>query len=103
MGAVEKSGLFQLVTTSVEKNGFYRADVIIEGSRIPGKTFFPKNWSREKVVNKIGEAYDNFIKSGASASEKGGKYIVDGLTNEGITIRMFITKNGQIATAYPKL
>ncbi len=77
------------------------ADIIVDGNRIPGKTFFPQHWSREDVIDKIYEAYENFIKSGATPLEKKGKYIIDGTTKEGIDIRMFITKNGHLKTAYP--
>lgn len=102
MGTLEKSGLLKFVRKGVEKNGCYLVDIILDGSRIPGKTFFPQHWSREKVVSKIYEAYDNFIKSGAIPElNNKGKYVINGYTNEGIEIQMFITKNGQMATAYP--
>ena len=101
-GAVKNSGAVQFIERGVEKNGCYLADLVIDGSRIPNKTFFPQHWPREEVVRKIGEAYDDFIKSGAIVKrETGGKYIISGFTNEGIEIEMYITKNGQITTAYP--
>lgn len=102
MGAVEKSGLLKFVRKGVEKNGCYMADILVDGSRVSGKTFFPQSWSREKVIGKIYEAYENFIKSGAIIKkEAGGKYIISGFTNEGIEIEMYITKKAQITTAYP--
>jgi len=101
MGIIENSGLLKFVRKGVEKNGCYLADILLDGARVPGKTFFPQHWSREKVISKIYEAYESFIKSGVIPLEKGGKYIIEGLTQEGINIRMFITKNGQVATAYP--
>ncbi len=101
-GAVKNSGAVQFIEKGIEKNGCYLTDLVIDGSRIPNKTFFPQHWSREEVVRKIGEAYDDFIKSGAIAKkESGGKYIISGFTSEGIEIEMYITKNGQITTAYP--
>jgi len=102
MGAIEKSGVLKFMRKGVEKNGCYLADVIVDGSRIRDKTFFPQSWSREKVVNKIYEAYENFIKNGAIVKEeRGGKYLINGFTSEGIEVEMYITKKGQIATAYP--
>lgn len=102
MGAVENSGLLTFVKKGVEKNGCYLADIIVDNARVPGKTFFPQNWSREKTISKIHEAYDNFIKNGATAYvEKRGKYVLQGMTEEGIKIEMYITRNGQILTAYP--
>ncbi len=69
------------------------------------KTLFPQLWPREKVISKILEAYDHFIKTGAKNYElkPSGKYLVTGFTDEGIKIEMYITKKGQITTAYPVL
>ena len=101
MGAIENSGLMKFVRTA-EKNGCYMADIIVNEQRIPGKTFFPQHWSREEVIEKIYEAYANFINSGATPElSKNGKYIINSATNEGIEIRMYITKKGQMTTAYP--
>ncbi len=102
MGAVEKSKAFKFLNKIVNENGCYSADIVLNGKSFP-KTFFPQHWSQEDVVKKIYEAYYNFRKSGAIALEKGGKYLIDGVTNEGITIRMYVTKGGKIVTAYPKL
>jgi hypothetical protein len=101
MGAVEKSGLMKFVRIA-EKNGCYMADIIVDGQRIPGKTFFPQHWSREEVISKIYEAYENFIKSGV-IPELGndGKYKIRALTNERIKIEMHITQKGHIKSAYP--
>lgn len=103
MNTMEKNGTIQFINKITNEHGCYKASLIVDGLQVPTKTFFPSHWSREKVVSKIYEAYDQFIKSGAIPFEKNGKYVVEGLTQEGINIRMFITKNGQIATAYPVL
>jgi hypothetical protein len=66
-------------------------------------TFFPADWSRKKVIEKICEAYENFLKSGVLPREEKGKYVIEGFINEGIKIRMYITKNGVLKTAYPLL
>ena len=56
------------------------------------------------MADKICEAFNNFIKNGAIVKEeKGGKYLIGGLTSEGIEIEMYITKAGEITTAYPLL
>ena len=70
----------------------------------PGNTFFPTAWSREQVVAKIYEAYDNFIKSGAQNFEKTAQgYDCIGHTNEGIQIQFHITKTGEVSSCYPIL
>lgn len=100
---IEKSNILDFTNRVSYEHGFYKVALFDQGNFVKNATFFPAEWSRDKVISKIYEAYDNFIKSGAIAPEKGGKYIVEGLISEGITIRMFITKNGRIVTAYPKL
>lgn len=59
------------------KEGLYKADVTIHGILTPGKTFFPQHWSREKVINTIIEAYDDFIKKGATNFTLGKKGELD--------------------------
>lgn len=102
--AIEKADIIKFANKVIHENGCYSADLVYMGEIIkPYATFFPSEWSREKVVSKIYEAYENFAKSGAQLVEKGGKYLVDGKTNEGIRIRMYIKKNGLIVTAFPVL
>jgi hypothetical protein len=66
-------------------------------------TFFPSHWSRKQVIEKIYEAYDNFRKSGVEPLIRDGKYYIEGAIQEGVDIAMYITKNGEIKTAYPVL
>lgn len=101
MGAIEKGGVFDFVNVVKSKSGFYSADVIVNG-RSTYKTFFPQNWPREKVISKIYEAFDNCMKSGMqSILQPNGNYKFQGHISEGVKIEMFITKTGQIKTAYP--
>lgn len=102
--AIEKTDILSFANRVFYEHGFYKATLFDGENFVKNVTFFPAEWSRDMVISKIYEAYDNFIKSGATGYiEQGGKYIVDGVVSEGITIRMFITKNGRIVTAYPKL
>jgi hypothetical protein len=105
MQAIERSAVFEFAEKIIEKSGFYKANLLCSGDIAKkGATFFPTHWSREKVISKIHEAYDNFIKSGVKITlEKDGKYIVNGLTTEGIEIEIYITQKGKITTAYPIL
>jgi hypothetical protein len=78
------------------------ADIIVDGQRVPGKTFFPQHWSREEVISKIYEAYADFNKSGiAPELNAQGKYIIHGYTSEGIKIEMIVTQKGHMKSAYP--
>ena len=102
MGAVENSNVFKFLNKVIKENGCYSADIIVDGKYFEGKTFFPQHWSQEEVISKIYEAYANATKNGAPLKlEKDGKYLVRGLTNEGIRIEMHITQKGVIKTAYP--
>jgi len=102
--AIEKSKVIDFLDKVVNEHGYYSARLVENGNHIKDASFFPAHWSRKQVAEKIHEAFNNFIKNGAVIeSEKGGKYVINGLTNEGIKIEMYITKAGEITTAYPKL
>ncbi|HLW73211.1 MAG TPA: EndoU domain-containing protein [Candidatus Babeliales bacterium] len=74
----------------------------MEGVRPAPKTFFPADWSRSQVIDKILEAYESFKASGINAHlARDGKYEIIGLTQEGIQIKMHITQDGIIKSAYP--
>jgi hypothetical protein len=85
------------------KHGFYTVDLIIDGQKFP-KSLFPAEWTREKVMNKLYEAYENYIKSGRIPTlNTSGKYVIESFIEEGIEIKMCITQKGKILTAYPIL
>jgi hypothetical protein len=102
---VEKSGIIEFANKIVYENGLYKATLRHNGNIVKQTaTFFPSHWSREQVMNKIYEAYVNFIRSGSKPNlAKDGKYIIKGTIEEGIEIEMYITKNGHVVTAYPIL
>jgi hypothetical protein len=102
--AIENSKAIDFVDKVANEYGYYSAQLCENGNHIKDASFFPAEWSRKQVADKICEAYDSFIKNGAIIeSEKSGKYLINGLTKEGIKIEMYITKAGEITTAYPKL
>lgn len=102
MNIIEKNDTFKFVNKVMHDSGFYQADILVNGRLFKDKTFFPAHWSREKVVGIICEAYDNFIKDGAKFIEvPGGKYRIDSYIQNGIDIRMFMTENGLVTSAYP--
>lgn len=105
MSTFKKSGVFDFIDQVMYEHGFYRASVLHEGNIVKrAGTFFPDTWPREKVIEKIYEAYDNFLRSGAKDFiKKDGKYCIKGLIAEGFEIEMWITQKGKVATAYPIL
>lgn len=103
MQKVEKSGIFKFTNKVIYDHGFYSANLFYNENYVKSITFFPSYWSRKQVINKIYQAYDNFLKSGINPIVKGGKYFVKGSIEEGVDILMYITQNGKIKTAYPIL
>ena len=101
-GLIEKNGIIKFTRKIIDKNGCYSAILQMEGVRPVLKTFFPADWSRKQVIDKILEAYESFKRSGINARlAPDGKYEIIGLTQEGIQIKMHITQNGIIKSAYP--
>jgi len=78
---------------------------IFQGTNRPiPKSFFPCNWSRERVMEKIIEACKNakeveneFIPDGK------GKYILYGETTEKIKVRMVFNQEFSMISAYPEI
>jgi hypothetical protein len=103
MSLFENSGVFEFANKVKHQFGFYCVDIIIEG-KVFTKSFFPAEWTREKVISKIYEAYENFIKNNdIPKSQPNGTYKIQSCIQEGIEIEMYITKKGKILTAYPIL
>jgi hypothetical protein len=104
MQTIEKSNLFEFTEKVMHKTGFYKAKLYFKGDPVKEISFFPSEWPRQKVIEKIHEAYGNFVKSGAPLElQNDGKYLVKGIIEENITIEMYITAKGKIVTAYPKI
>jgi len=105
MNFLEKSGVIEFANKVVYENGFYKATLCHNGNVVKRMaTFFPADWSRKQVIEAIYEAYTDFIKSGMKpVLEPDGKYRIDAVFNKQVTIRMHITKDAVIKTAYPIL
>jgi len=101
---IEKSNVLEFANKVIDKHGCYKARVLNQGDFVKNITFFPAHWTREKVISKIYEAYNNF-KEGVDVLElkSDGKYLMRCVTNEGIEIEIFVTKNGLITTVYPTM
>lgn len=103
MNFIEQRGILKFSNKIIHDSGFYTAEIIVEGKSFQ-KTFFPANWSQEKVINAIYEAYNDFARRGYHYTlMPDGKYLLKGTIKEGIEIEMYVTKNGKIVTAYPRL
>src|SRR5699024_2034410 len=83
--------------TKEDEHGIYEAKVsvdVVEKTSNNGKsTFFPNSWDSQDVVDAINEAYEtkDFI--------SGNTY--EGMTEEGIIIRMYLDESDKIISAFP--
>ena len=101
LGILEESGLVEFTKVEVDANGIYRANLVINGDYVKEpKTFFPKDWSRKKVVEKIIESLKNLVNEPELRAN--GKWRITGKTTEGIHIRTIINPiKNKIETSYP--
>lgn len=97
-GLPSKRGEIVIETkTPLDEYGVYEAEVIIDDIRKEGNkgksSFFPLQWNTQEVVDAINEAYEKkqFI--------SGNTY--EGLTTEGVVIRMYLDEKEQIISAFP--
>jgi len=83
--------------TEEDDHGIYEAKVIIseveKTSNGSKSTFFPDHWDSQDVVDAINEAYDN------RTLISGNTY--EGLTEEGIIVRMYLDSSEKIISAFP--
>ena len=83
--------------TELDENEVYEAKVRIKDvnktSNNGKSTFFPDDWDTQDVVDAINEAYDNRTHINGNTFE--------GLTAEGIIVRMYLTEHNQIISAFP--
>lgn len=93
----KKGEIIQNTQTPLDENGVYEAEVEVEGvlkQANRGKSsFFPDAWDTQDVVDAINDAYENrtFI--------SGNTY--EGLTEEGMIIRMYLDQKERIISAFP--
>jgi hypothetical protein len=97
---------YKIEITNYEKHksGIYRFDWGVEGMQKKPSTFFPSDWSREKVQQEIIEAYKYTKKYKISPKWQPdtNNFSLVGLTNDNIKITMIINPQGKVISAYPK-
>src|SRR5699024_12812267 len=84
--------------STTNENGVYEAKVKGNGTEKEsnqGKsTFFPEGWDTQDVVDAINEVYDH------RTHPNGNTY--EGLTEEGIVVRMYLDDDQKIISAFPQ-
>lgn len=86
------TGRITKITRPPNKYGVYEAEFRAFG-QTKRFTFFPDKWSRQKVLDSIYEAYLNPVKKSRNART--------GKTSDGLRIKMYLDREGNIATAFP--
>ncbi|MGG0238070.1 EndoU domain-containing protein [Bacillus rhizoplanae] len=78
------------------RDGVYRAKIKV-GDKVKGapSTFFPDDWNRAQVLKAIEEAYGN------AKLQEGTENAYIGVTSNGMKIRMFLTQDRKIISAFP--
>lgn len=61
------------------------------------RTFFPKNWSRQQVIDAINDAYDRKV------PQPGSKNVFVGRTEARMLIKLRLDADGKITTAFPMM
>ena len=83
--------------TAPNAHGVYRGNVTVNGVTKRGfSSFFPQSWSPQQVVNSINQAYANreFV--------QGTRNTYKGTSSNGVSIYMYINRNGKIISAFPE-
>lgn len=70
----------------------------IEGEVVTKKTFFPPEWTRKQVIDKIVEASRNLVEPPKCAQTW---KIYKGATAEGMQIEIVVDETQKIRTAFP--
>ena len=93
----KKGEIIDGTETPSDKNGVYEAQVKVEEvektSNRGFSTFFPDTWDTQDVVDAINEAYDT------KEHLTGNTY--EGLTDEGISVQMYLDQENKIISAFP--
>jgi hypothetical protein len=100
---MEQNDSINFINKEYGKYDCYIAELVIDNYlHASNRTFFPADWTQEKIVNKINEAYDNFKASNETPIlNRKQKYTIRGFTKENIEIEMIFTTDGKMKTAYP--
>jgi hypothetical protein len=82
---------------------FYKADFSGGDKFYKNIAFFPQEWSKEQVMQKVYTAYESFLKDGATSFSlgKSGRSYILGKISENIYVEIIMSKSGQVITAYP--
>ena len=92
----------ECVTKEIGNHGVYLLEWALPNGKIRESTFFPAEWSRDQVMQKIHEAFIHIEKQKMKFSqEQNGYSTAIGFTKEGIEIKIIKNKENKLITAYP--
>jgi hypothetical protein len=96
---LENTGQVKLINKVMCQEGFYKADVLYKGVK-DAKTFFPSDWPPEKVIRTIINFYEKYKHT---ATIDRGVWKIEQELFSGIILRLIISQNMELITAYPLL
>ena len=93
----KKGEIVERTKTKPNEDGIYEAEITVDGKEKAGNngksTFFPDEWDTQDVIDAINEAYEHKVHIHGNTFE--------GLTKDGIQIRMYLDQNEKIISAFP--
>lgn len=93
LGYLECLGHIEVVKKC--SNGMYAGNVLCNGRRVP-KSFFPKDWSPERVIAEL----DKILTEACEWELQGGRMRTEVMMDE-VKIRIVLEMDGRVVTAYP--
>jgi hypothetical protein len=99
MRAFERSGLIEVLEEKAGIDGCYELKFRVNGVE-DTKTFFPAHWTREKVIEKIIEAYESSTVIDIGID---GTKVIRGKTLEGVEIEIRVSPDGRLHSVFPKI
>ena len=98
-GKIKQTGIIEVKIIETHPSGAYLAEWSYKGET-KRSTFFPDHWTREEVIVKVGEAFQNKIKNNTKPN---GNTEIIGETSCGLKILIAKDPTGEILSPYPLL
>jgi hypothetical protein len=92
----------EFITKRIGNHGVYFLEWCMPNGGEKSSTFFPSEWSRDQVMQKINEAFLYMEKQKTKfIQQQNGYSAAIGFTKEGICIKIIKNKDNKLITAYP--
>ena len=99
-----KKGKVKFLTEPIvcpKTGSVYVKEMLVEGVLVKDQTFFSPNLSQKQVLDKVFEASKNIVTNETKLFIRDGSMEILGMTNEGMQVKMYITKEKILHSFYP--